>query len=104
MAKHKKEAEEKSGILSVARAEMSKIQKDIESEDGKISTDFSNLPNLEQSLFQMESARNSLEREIGRMEGMISASAAVSLPKFQPVNVEYVRGSLIIFAVFWTKF
>ena len=94
LAKHKKEAEEKSGILSVARAEMSKIQKDIESEDGKISTDFSNLPNLEQSLFQMESARNSLEREIGRMEGMISASAAVSLPKFQPVNVEYVRGKL----------
>ena len=94
LAKHKKEAEEKSGILSATRAEMSEIQKDIESEDGKISTDFSNLPNLEQSLFQMESARNSLEREIGRMEGMISVSAAVYIPKFQPVNVEYVREKL----------
>lgn len=65
----------------------------IEKEIGQTSDSFADTAQLENALIKEEGERNSIEREIGRIEGMIAATKRESV-RFAPVDALFIRNAM----------
>ncbi|MBI5913395.1 AAA family ATPase [Candidatus Azambacteria bacterium] len=91
-AVHQREAEasrEETRIAELRHA-IDGIAREIEEKQGASTTAFEGVSGLETSLLEEETKRNAIEREIGKVEGMIAAFRAES-NKVIAINVAYVR-------------
>lgn len=84
------EASREEARIAELRIAIDSIAREIEEKQAAIATAFEGVAGLESSLLEEETKRNAIEREIGKVEGMIAAFRAES-NKIIAINVAYVR-------------
>ncbi len=92
----KKEQEDLSRSL---KNELEKIENELSKEEKKVSTFFSELENEEKKLFELESKKSSLQRKIGKLEGVIDFQkrSKKQVPLFVPLDISYIKKKLQVF-------
>lgn len=96
-----KDFSDKKTVLSVTQERLQKeileVSATLEEEEKKVSGFFSELENLEKSLFSLEQKKSSIERELGKVEGALyfrSKSKNIETQVFAPVDFSYVKTNL----------
>ncbi|MBI3685559.1 AAA family ATPase [Candidatus Azambacteria bacterium] len=62
------------GRIADIRLTLEGVARSIEKEDGEVAGSFAGVTHLEDSLMKEEAVRNAIEREIGKIEGMLAAA------------------------------
>jgi len=84
-------------IIEKTKRELGEANNALDEENKKIMQSFADVPRLEDSLIKVESERNGIEREVGKIEGMIAFARSVPpvrSPVYQPVDLAFVEEKL----------
>src|SRR3989344_5686905 len=84
-------------VIEKTKRELCEANDALDEENKKIMQSFSDVPRLEDSLIKVESERNGIEREIGKIEGMIAFARSAPPrpgPAYQPVDLAFVEEKL----------
>lgn len=86
------EAGKQKALVESASRDLETTTTTLEEENKKILQSFADIPKMEESLFKIESERNGMEREIGKIEGMIAfARESSAAAEYQSIDLSYVK-------------
>src|SRR3989344_4509963 len=84
-------------VIEKTKRELCEANDALDEENKKIMQSFSDVPRLEDSLIKVESERNGIEREVGKIEGIIAFARSAPPrpgPAYQPVDLAFVEEKL----------
>lgn len=92
LSKFQVESDKQRVLIISASGDLEVVESSLEDENKKILQSFADVPKLEESLFKIESERNAMEREIGKIEGVIAfTNRREKKNEYQSIDLSYVK-------------
>ncbi len=93
---YEKKKEELRSLLGELEEELKNTSLSLEDEEKKVSGFFGEIEDLEKKLFEIETKKSSLQRDLGKIEGAIDfrLKSRNETPKEMPISISYIKDKL----------